>query len=77
MERITTDPKILTGKPIVRGTRIAVEHVLDLLASGMTPKEICKEYPQLREEDVRASVEYANKLLKDTEVYSSGQTVTP
>ena len=76
MTKIISDPKILVGKSVIKGTRIAVEHILDLLASGMTSKEICKEYPQLREEDIRTAIEYANKLLKDTEVYPA-QAISP
>ena len=69
MDRVTSKPEIMSGKPIIKGTRITVEYILDLLASGMTPKEICLEHPQLTLEDIRAAIEYANKLLKDTEVY--------
>lgn len=52
--RITVDPSILAGKPIVRGTRISVEFVLELLSSGMSMPEILKEYPQLTQEDIQA-----------------------
>lgn len=63
-ERITKNPKILGGKPTIRGTRISVEFILDLIASGMTNKEILKEYPHLEEEDILESVSYASVVFK-------------
>lgn len=66
--RITSDPKILGGKPIIKGTRIAVDFILELFASGMTVKEIIDEYPQLTEDDVRAAAAYAAKTLEREEV---------
>lgn len=56
IDRIVIDQKILTGKPIVKGTRLAVEHVLDLLGEGMTPEEIMKEHTQLKKEDILACI---------------------
>ena len=53
-ERITVDPKVLAGKPIIKGTRIAVEFILDLLANGWTIEKILKNYPQLKKEDITA-----------------------
>lgn len=50
--RITYNPKTFGGKPIIKGTRISVEFILELLASGMTPEEIVKEYPQLTKRDI-------------------------
>ena len=67
--RITIDLKILAGKPIIKGTRISVEFVLELLSSGMTIKEILKEYPHLKKEDVLAALHYATQVLKHEEVY--------
>ncbi|MBI3293054.1 MAG: DUF433 domain-containing protein [Elusimicrobia bacterium] len=64
MERIVVDPRILGGKPIIKGTRIAVSFILDLLASGMTPAEIVAEYPQLTEKDVLTATRYAAFLLQ-------------
>lgn len=58
-ERITADPAILVGKPVVRGTRIAVEFVLDLVASGWTFDQILASSPGLTVEDIRACVAYA------------------
>ncbi|RLE77449.1 MAG: antitoxin [Thermoprotei archaeon] len=64
VERIVVDPKVLKGKPVIRGTRIPVYLILELLAAGMSVEDVLKEYPELREEDVRAALDYASKLLK-------------
>ncbi len=68
-ERITVNPKVLTGKPIIKGTRIAVEFILELLANGWTTEEILKNYPQLRKEDIVASLKYATEILTEEKVY--------
>jgi uncharacterized protein (DUF433 family) len=62
--RITIDPKVLAGKPVVRGTRISVEFILDLLANGWTIEEILGNYPQLEGEDVIAALKYVAEVLK-------------
>lgn len=67
---ITRDPKILGGKPIIAGTRMSVESVLELIASGMEIKEILKEYPFLKKEHVQAAINYATKLVGRTESYT-------
>ena len=59
-ERIVVDPNVLLGKPIVRGTRISVEFVVDLLARGWTKEQILHEYDHLKPEDVQACLRYAN-----------------
>lgn len=66
--RITFNPKIFGGKPIIKGTRISVEFILELLASGMAPEEIVKEYPQLNPRDILAALEYAAKTVKREEL---------
>ncbi|MBI2583725.1 MAG: DUF433 domain-containing protein [Candidatus Aenigmarchaeota archaeon] len=71
-ERIVTDPKILAGKPIIKGTRISVEFIMELLSSGMSVEEIVKEYPHLKREDVLAAIEYATRALRHEEVYPLG-----
>jgi uncharacterized protein (DUF433 family) len=53
-ERIVVDPTILTGKPVVRGTRISVEFVVELLAAGWSHAQILASYPHISEEDIRA-----------------------
>jgi uncharacterized protein (DUF433 family) len=62
-ERIAIDPDILVGKPIVRGTRLAVEFIIDLLAQGWTEAEILRNYPGLTHEDVQACLGYASATL--------------
>lgn len=69
-ERITIDPKILVGKPIIKGTRISVEFVIDLLARGWTTDQILQEYDHLTIEDIHACLAYAGELVKEEKVYS-------
>ena len=68
-ERITVDPDILVGKPIVKNTRLAVEFIIDLLAQGWTEPELLKNYPGLTSEDIRACLAYAGEVLKAEKVY--------
>ena len=67
LERIVLDPKVMVGKPVIRGTRLTVDYVLNLLAHGTTEKGILEEYKGLAEEDIRASFLFATKALKDTD----------
>lgn len=73
--RIVVDPHILAGKPIIRGTRISVEFVVELLSSGMSHEEILREYPHLTREDILAALEYAGKVLRHEEIYSLTELV--
>jgi uncharacterized protein (DUF433 family) len=68
-DRIAVDPQILVGKPVVKGTRIAVEMVVDLLAAGWTHQQILDSYPTLTEEDLRACLAYASEVLHSEKVY--------
>jgi uncharacterized protein (DUF433 family) len=68
-ERISIDPKVLVGKPVVRGTRIAVEFVVELLAEGWTEQQIIENYPGLTHDDVLACLRYASEVLKSEKVY--------
>ena len=63
--RITTDPEILGGKPIIKGTRISVEFILELYASGATRDDILRSYPHLTENDIQAALMYASRFLKN------------
>ena len=63
LQRITVNPNIFGGKPIIRGRRLAVEHVLGMLAAGDNPEEILAHYPWLEMEDVQACFLYARKLV--------------
>jgi uncharacterized protein (DUF433 family) len=65
LTRIIINPEILVGKPIIKGTRLAVEHVLDLLGEGMTTEEILQDYTQLKKEDILACILFARELLAD------------
>jgi uncharacterized protein (DUF433 family) len=69
-ERITVDPKVLLGKPVIKGTRIAVEFILELLANSWTVEDILKNYPQLKREDVAAALKYAAEILKEEKAYT-------
>ncbi|MEK6903916.1 MAG: DUF433 domain-containing protein [Nanoarchaeota archaeon] len=68
-QRIIVDQNILAGKPIIKGTRISVEFVLELLSSGMSVEDILKEYPHLKKEDILAALSYATKVLGREEIY--------
>lgn len=70
-ERIVLDPKILTGKPTIRGTRIAVEFVIDLLAGGWTIEQVLQEYDHLTREDIQACLLYVSDMLHAERVYPS------
>jgi uncharacterized protein (DUF433 family) len=64
-DRITQTPEILAGRATVRGLRISVAHVVNLVANGMTPAQIVEELPDLQEEDVRQALGYAAALAQD------------
>jgi uncharacterized protein (DUF433 family) len=70
-QRIVVDPQILAGKPVIRGTRIAVEFILELLAAGQSEKEIVRNYPGLAKEDILACLEYASYLAHEHTAYST------
>jgi len=63
LDRITVNPKIFGGKPIVRGHRLAVEHVLGMLAAGDTPETVLQGYDWLEPEDIQACLVYARRLV--------------
>jgi len=69
-DHITADPEILVGKPIIKGTRIAVEFVIDLLARGWRTEQILREYDHLTLDDIRACLAYAGELVKEERVRS-------
>mgnify|MGYP003599179696 CR=1 FL=1 len=68
-ERISVDPQVLVGKPVVKGTRLAVAFIVDLLAQGWPESELLRNYPGLEPEDVRACLAYAAALLREEHVY--------
>jgi len=63
LKRITVNPAIFGGKPIIRGRRLAVEHVLGMLAGGATPEALLESYPYLEADDIRACLVYARRLV--------------
>lgn len=65
LERITINPKVMVGKPVIRGTRLTVKYILGLLASGITMEEILEEYPGLEKNDIYACLLFASKTLED------------
>ena len=71
LKRITIDPGIFNGKPIIRGIRFAVTDVLDLLSAGMTPEEIIADFPFLEKDDIRAALLYASLRLKNTVIINA------
>ena len=67
LERITLNPKVMVGKPVIRGTRLTVEFILNLLAHGATIPEILDEYNDLKLEDIQACLLFARESLSRTE----------
>ncbi|MHC5779179.1 DUF433 domain-containing protein [Nostoc sp.] len=66
LNRITANPKIMVGKPVIKGTRLTVEYILNLLAHGATVTEIVEEYEDLLEADIRACLLFASRSLEST-----------
>ncbi|MCG6534714.1 MAG: DUF433 domain-containing protein [Syntrophales bacterium LBB04] len=72
-DRITVDPDVLVGKPTIRGMRISVEQILKALAAGVTTQDLLQDYPELEEDDIRASLLYASQLVEEERVFAVGQ----
>ncbi len=68
-DRIETNPKVMLGKPVIRGTRLAVEFIIDLLAQGWPEDEILRNYPGLERADIQACLAYVSVLLRSEKVY--------
>lgn len=68
-QRISFNPRIMTGKPVIKGTRIPVELVVRMLAQGIPDQEILQEYPRLEPDDIRAALAYAAHSLADEDVF--------
>jgi uncharacterized protein (DUF433 family) len=66
LARITVNPKVMTGKPVIRGTRLTVEYILNLMAHGQTEAEILEEYEGLVPEDIQACLLFASRSLENT-----------
>ena len=70
IERISIDPKVMVGKPVIKGTRLTVEYILNLLAHGSTEQEILSEYKGLSHEDIQACLLFATRSLESTSFMS-------
>ena len=68
-QRIEVNPQILVGKPVIKGTRISVELVVDLLARGYSTEQIVRQYDHLSVEDIQACLSYASDILSSERVY--------
>lgn len=66
--RIVVNPKIMVGKPIIRGTRIPVDAIIKRVADGMTMKEILEDYPKITQEDIRAALLYALDVIRGEDI---------
>jgi uncharacterized protein (DUF433 family) len=76
-DRIVADMAVLTGKPVVRGTRLAVEFIIDLLAQGWNEADILTNYPRLSTDDIRACLQYAGDVLRSEKVFPIGAAYPP
>lgn len=70
LQRVVTDPKIMLGKPVIKGTRLTVELIVEKMAYGATMEDLIKDYPFLSEDDIRSALLYAAKRLAHEEVYA-------
>ena len=68
--RITLDPRILVGKPTIRGLRISVEQILKALANGVTVEDLLKDYPELESADIQAALAYAAELVAEEKAFA-------
>jgi len=68
-DRIVFDDAVLAGKPVVKGTRLAVDFVIELLAEGWSHEEILRNYPRLQREDILAALRWASEMLRSEKVY--------
>ncbi len=72
LARITVNPKVMVGKPTVRGLRITVEQILAALAAGVSQEELLADYPELEADDIRAALLYARELVGEEQVLPVG-----
>jgi uncharacterized protein (DUF433 family) len=69
LHRITINPKVLVGKPTIRGLRISVEQILNALAAGVPEDDLLADYPELEADDIRAALAYAASIIAEDQVY--------
>ncbi len=72
LNRITTNPDVMVGKPTIRGIRITVEQILNSLAANISVKDLREDYPELELNDIKAALLYAAKLVEEEKVYDIG-----
>ncbi len=75
-DRIEVNPNVLVGKPIIKGTQISVELILDRMADGWTMEDILSAYPRLKREDVLAALSFASELFKEETFVAVGKVTT-
>ncbi|MBI2142727.1 DUF433 domain-containing protein [Candidatus Woesearchaeota archaeon] len=68
MKRIVVDPKVMAGKPVVKGTRIPVDAILQRIADGMTIDEILQDYPNITRDDIKAALEYSANIVRGEDI---------
>jgi uncharacterized protein (DUF433 family) len=68
LKRIAIDPKVMAGKPVIKGTRLTVEHILRELAGGMSAADLLDAHPRLKAEDIRAAYAYAAARLAEEQI---------
>ena len=71
-ERITVDPEVLVGKPVIRGSRLAVEFIVGLLGQGWTIEEVLDDYPGITREDIQACLAYASEMMQSEKIHAVG-----
>ena len=70
LSRITVDPAVLMGKPVIRGLRISVDHIIRSLAADISTEDLLEDYPDLEREDIQACLIYAAHLIEEERVYT-------
>ncbi len=73
LDRITVNPKVMVGKPTLRGLRITVEQILIALASDISVNDIMEDYPELEVDDIKAALIYAAELVKEEQIFAIAQ----
>ena len=68
MKRIIVDPKVMVGKPVIKGTRIPVDAILRRIAEGMTIEEVLEGYPNLTKDDIKAALTYAESIIRGEDI---------
>lgn len=69
MKRIVVNPKVMVGKPVIKGTRVPVYEIVERVAQGQTFEEILEDFPRITKEDVKAALMYAGKLVEGEEIF--------